>query len=355
MTKKKIQKKIESKILNSFEDEYYADYFSKLVMFSSKGTNSNARELGIRLEQSDGVNAPYLSVRTMLQAGYSVDLDYSVNAGKAATAFKHLQVAKGRKKNEAMDRPEKIKKIYSDVTQSRLEIGTESIDDRLAQVLVPKDGRYISLTPLFSSGLASQLSDEISKLPEGHFVSRARIDKGGSRPNNIGGLIFKTNRPMFFQAPSENPEVKRAYRVFHNGIPLYSVDREIKKFLRKLDSELVSSRDRRKVSTLETRNSEKNWLHRLVLILKYEVDDSQRLISEFGPRNPESTCSQRLSDIQKYLLDPECRNKGWERTVSEFLADRIGNFIVGEKINRLTQTSTGAFSTILENRIRELF
>ena len=61
--------------------EELSDIASIAVHFSNKVTNSNIPGGGVRLGAEDALELPFISARTLLAAGYPLDVEYTVNNG----------------------------------------------------------------------------------------------------------------------------------------------------------------------------------------------------------------------------------------------------------------------------------
>lgn len=121
-----------------------------LIDFSSKLVNSNS-SIGIRLSSGAVLELPYLSARTCLAAGLSLPLDTASGAkdvGKVSALYKTLEEGEEEEKAE-------IEAALKEIRKTGFATGTESIDRRIRQLLIPKDvsSGYVSLSPMTSIGL----------------------------------------------------------------------------------------------------------------------------------------------------------------------------------------------------------
>lgn len=218
--------------------EYHAAT-GKLIHFTSKTVNSNAALVGIRLGNSAALDAPYVSLRTLLGEGVAFPLDYAEGGAACAGIVKQINaiIANGADAQAATE--EERNAVAEGVTMAQASpysVGTEHVDHRLRQILVPKDdahGAYVSLTPITAgglcahfftkeTGLVSQHNEQVSADKDGtrRKVRQAQFGIGGSNPQNIGSLVRSMQRPLFVAAPRGVGSAKEAFALYHNGVTL---------------------------------------------------------------------------------------------------------------------------------------
>ena len=179
-----------------------------LIDFSSKLVNSNS-SVGIRLSSGAALELPYLSARTCLAAGLSLQLDTASGAkdvGKVSALYKTLEEGEEEEKAE-------IEAALKEIRKTEFATGTKSIDRRIRQLLIPRDvpSGYVSLSPLPSIGLSVLLlgtvtrhnQDVFSKKKEGIKIRRAHLALGGANPQNLGYAASKKaiQYPIFLSTP----------------------------------------------------------------------------------------------------------------------------------------------------------
>ena len=180
-----------------------------LIDFSSKLVNSNS-SIGIRLSSGAVLELPYLSARTCLAAGLSLPLDTASGAkdvGKVSALYKTLEEGEEEEKAE-------IEAALKEIRKTGFATGTESIDRRIRQLLIPKDvsSGYVSLSPMKSIGLCVLVLEAVTKHNHDIFseknrigikIRRAHLAFGGSNPHNLGHFASKrmVQHPVFLSAP----------------------------------------------------------------------------------------------------------------------------------------------------------
>lgn len=140
-----------------------------LIDFSSKLVNSNS-SIGIRLSSGAVLELPYLSARTCLAAGLSLPLDTASGAkdvGKVSALYKTLEEGEEEEKAE-------IEAALKEIRKTGFATGTESIDRRIRQLLIPKDvsSGYVSLSPMTSIGLCVLVLEAVTKHNHDIFQKR---------------------------------------------------------------------------------------------------------------------------------------------------------------------------------------
>lgn len=213
-------------------DDIYQLALADSVHVSLKTINSNIAKGGIRIAQEQALDLPYISARTLLSDDILIPTDYQANAGKTATIFK---VVKAAQLNE--DLTEADDEFRNNVVALKLQLktafsrrfaaGLEHIDIRMRQLLMPKNGQYISISPLTAAGLNHLLNVEVDQLKE-QRKSEAKDSKlkniqtavfgiGGSNPQNVGSLVRAMQRPIVMNAPRLDTKDRLAFQYFYKG------------------------------------------------------------------------------------------------------------------------------------------
>ena len=181
----------------SLKLEEYESSFRGAVHFSFKTVNSNASAGGVRLDAADALSLPYVSARTLLAQGISCMTDYTKNAGRIATHFKHAKQArmaasgmvpkKQADKDDAPDLvPDELEAVgdaLARCTQGRLEDGCDAfLDPRLRQLLLPCTDEagavsYRSVTPLTAGGLCQIVRAHVAVSNEANKLGREEWQK----------------------------------------------------------------------------------------------------------------------------------------------------------------------------------
>lgn len=219
-------------MLKDTGENIYQQALAESVHFSLKTTNSNIEKGGIRLAQSQALDLPYISARTLLADDLLVPTDYQANAGKTATIFKAVKAAQlNEDLSEAEDEFKRnataLKPHLKTAFSQPFSAGLDNIDIRMRQLLIPKDGGYRSISPLSAAGVNILLNAEVDALKEQRKIAgkdsklkniqTAVFGIGGSNPQNVGSLVRAMQRPIVLTSPSLEPETRLAFQYFYKG------------------------------------------------------------------------------------------------------------------------------------------
>jgi hypothetical protein len=224
----------------------FAQIASSTGHISSKTVNTNVLS-GVRYAAEDAVRLPYVSVRSMLAVpGTPMELlDYQGNAALSRYAKKLLGIVdagpqslkekSGNKPtgaqadliNEKSQIPDCTREDKEGLRHRALIGDQEEVNARLRQVLLPlPDGRYVSVTPLESSGLGALLHSRIkpyldpeNKIPGWRRPKLASMPIGGTKPQNVG-IRVRDMVCLFVKTPNANSEIRSAVRAAFNGVRL---------------------------------------------------------------------------------------------------------------------------------------
>ena len=104
---------------------------------------------------------------------------------------------------------------------SSASVGTNFIDPRLRQLVWPTGDEaapWVALTPLQSSGLSEMIRARVRAESEtGVNRSNAIFGIGGSNPQNVGRYVRSMQRPLVFNGPKENKDIRQAYALHFKG------------------------------------------------------------------------------------------------------------------------------------------
>ncbi len=267
------------KAWKSYPPEAYSSAVADLVHFSSKTVNSNAALVGIRLSPDETLDAPYVAARTLLARGVSLALDYGRGGAAVAGICKQINAVLHNEAFAGQASPEErtaIDEAMKKAKASAFQVGTDYVDHRLRQILIPREdaeGGYVSLTPITAGGVCELLFDKNNGLVTRHNAAyeeerkksgkddpsaenrkrtvepaketseessadrdkgenteklsvrkrklrQARFGIGGSNPQNVGGLVRAMQEPLFLDAPHGSNTVRTAYFLYYKGISL---------------------------------------------------------------------------------------------------------------------------------------
>lgn len=205
----------------------YAQTISEFVHFSFKTTNSNATSGGIRVGPDKGLDLPYVSARTLIQAGYVIPLDYAANGGKTALIAKQVNAFEAGK--AAPGRPDEARAIQDAMRDARTtggEVNADFVSLRLRQLLLPRDGAYVAVTPLGASGLCQIIKNridshnEVARETGRHRLTRAFLGIGGANPQNVGALVRDMQQPLVSFPPQARGDLREVFGTYYRGISL---------------------------------------------------------------------------------------------------------------------------------------
>jgi hypothetical protein len=352
----------------SFATPVYRAQAAQLVHESFKLTNSNAPNGGVRLGKDDVLDLPYLSARTLLKHGLS--LDYVSNAGKTAKIAKQIRQAFSRTDQEAAQ----IREVFEAETRDRLEIGTAEVSRYQRQILIPMVGTYVAMTPLSAAGVAEKLSAAVrthndavkqawkqAKTPEDRAaITVRRIDLaifglGGSNPQNVGGLVRNMQRPLVFRAPTAQVTVKRTLALHYRGIAL-RFDRELMCGLRGWWNDAKAAAGGQSPADLQSRQTLQVFVERQVRELQARAAHTRELLQANSERLPHGAdlVADGVSPEIRGLIDPTLRARGWGRAFAQLVAANIANHPFGDDKGVLDfdQADIDTIADIIEGYVR---
>ncbi|HRQ14444.1 MAG TPA: hypothetical protein PK205_14170 [Promineifilum sp.] len=324
----------------SLPHELYAATCAELVTFSHKTVNSNAPAGGIRLAPEQGLKLRYVSARTLLGAGEVPALDYPANAGKTAKAVKQLNQLREGSATAPADEAKRILATLAEATSRGTQISTDKVSLRARQLLLPKEGGYVAVTPLTAGGvnrkLRAQVRQHNDRLREAPDDTRRRIPVavfglGGSKPQNVGSLARDMQRPLVFFAPTENRQVKAILALHFQGMrirlpgPLLSGFRDWCADSRRRHGGLIPT-------DMTTRDEEIVHIRDIAwTVLAQGEVARQRLLAhrELLPAGGSPLVSAEAAPLNRGLVDPELRDKDWPRTFAQQLAGLIADHRFG--------------------------
>lgn len=350
-------------MLKDTGENIYQQALAESVHFSLKTTNSNIEKGGIRLAQSQALDLPYISARTLLADDLLVPTDYQANAGKTATIFKAVKAAQLNedlseaedefKRNAAALKPH-LKTAFSQPFSA----GLDNIDIRMRQLLIPKDGGYCSISPLSAAGVNLLLNAEVDALKEQHKIAgknsklkniqTAVFGIGGSNPQNVGSLVRAMQRPIVLASPSLKPETRMAFQYFYKGfdyeISNAYINHEMYIELTDYASKLIEQQKLSKAlgfhdagvyapfSTMEKRGEELSTIRKLlddvlaqgqhILAILKTVEDQLPIHNALERKSFWS--HPRVSTLAQGLINPELQQfDDWKILFADDLAARI--------------------------------
>lgn len=396
--------------------EDYEQSLAESVHFSVKTINTNIDKGGIRLSQDQALDLPYISARTLLADGLRIPTDYTANAGKTATHFKVIKAAmtddavvdtKGNPDPELQLIADALTPSIEQLFDAPYQSGLEHINPRMRQLLIPKDGSYISLSPITAAGVNYWLNDEIDAIKaqqknnenDKRFRSpiTAVFGIGGANPQNAGSLIRAMQRPIYLSAPTANEEVSQAFRLFYQGFDYYiphkiTIDKALTpaliKWVHLIKKDLkTTAQDPRQPwqeegifaskTDLSRRNAELAFLRQIVRNVLAQGKKAKQTLEHAKDKLPQITdlladednpnLDKPLKQLTPLLhpsvdlaiqglIDPTLRDEGWLQVFSKHLARQIvrQNYEVEGQSELVSFPIDDSAQGFLARRIREL-
>ncbi len=318
MAKNKPEKK---KSWKPFSPEIYSKTIAGLIHFSAKTVNSNTPAYGVRLGAEDYLDLPYVAVSTM-NAG-SVPADYDKNAGPIATIVAQVSAVI----EDRLDDFESVPQADVDairaaqpVLQTRFELPSSRVGMRLRQVIVQDEtGADVALTPLqcagFSVVLESRIEEELNSQTGGQHLRRSRgyLGTGGANPQNVGRHVRSMMSPLWFDAPAENMEIRKAFATHFRGISLRAPAPIVSEYYEWRQA-LLRAHHGIMPSDMDLRGRETEFLRRIVdSILKRGAEASALLDRHVDHMPGAVKTSKTMDSAMRGLLEPSFRNIQWAR------------------------------------------
>jgi hypothetical protein len=309
---------------------------SKGVHYSSKPVNTNASASGVRLARDDKPEIPFVCYATL-----NVDrrvTTYIEGGAPAAGPFNQASsVIEGIVDEQyAGCSAEQRRQVLEEaqVLDSAFVLGGDLVDARLRQIFIPVAGEEpVLLTPLHSPPFSGELKRRTDAEKAAHFDEQSRsstmlqrriaiLGIGGANNQNVGRNIYPMTRPLVFDAPRENPALRKAFAVHHKGLDLQQLLPKDKV------QELITWRAKNRAdsgaieSTMETRAEEEQMLRSIARLALHRAKSVTDEINAIGDALP-SRASRELSEMQQGLLDPTLRKKEWPRIFAAELITAI--------------------------------
>lgn len=338
----------------------FAEIVGKTGHISSKTVNTNVFT-SVRYGPDDAAPLPYVSARSMLAVpGLSMELmDYQGNAALSRYAKKLLgidDVSSENIKKKSVSKlaaaaptgPVKEKLLIPDCTptdqeglQHRALIGEQDeVNARLRQVLLPlSDGRYVSVTPLESSGLSALLRSRIrplidpdpdQKIQRWRKPLLASMPIGGSKPQNVG-IRVRDMACLFVKTPTANFAVQSAIRAAFNGIRVlpavtllheWRKSGQLAKVCAGLDNMTEKALFAESVQPLVRNLLERASVASIQvhgLLESQSADDREEAWAEI---------EARLGFVQSGFLKPEMRSPRWGERSAWAITNAIDNWLI---------------------------
>jgi hypothetical protein len=301
---------------------------SQGVHHSAKLTNSNAPAAGVRLARERRLDLPYVAVSTVAQSR----LDYLKNTGSTATVWAQINRAAAGDAAEAA--PAELAAIETALgdTDSPYEVGTDAVHKRLRQiVLQDAEGADFALSPLNSAGLSAVVDERLrserqaaeqawadqAKNPRLKPLQRRRafLGLGGANPQNVGGLVRHTQRPLFFSAPREDRELRAALALYHRGYSVLPSRPRVQAYA-EWRAALILRHGGVMPSDAVARDHEAAFLADYGRLLVSRADDAATRIRRHVIEDGEPLFADSVPKDVAALADADARYPGWARDLA---------------------------------------
>lgn len=340
----------------------YAQAIGEMVDHSFKIVHSAILGGGVRVSSDKGVKLPYVSVRMLLGHDVPVLTD---QFGKGPTAIRiHQQitaVAEGLADHAPADDVAWIQQLLDGARKTTF-VKCKSLSPRLRQILLPTDQGYLSVTPLSSAGVAVQIASGIKALSDQvaeqskkkdapstlRKIRRGSTPFGGSKPFNVGNLVYKISQPMVGAFPIADNELRHAISVFYTGCTSLGLPSSLvnsyTKWRNNASGETYSNATMRDEHRAFLKRFTKHWLS--------IGQDARDLLLEHRDDLPsqDQLCSPNLSAFHRGLIQPDLRDSNWIYAFASRLAHHVSKL---EKDNdrrfEYTQTEINDMSTIVRS------
>lgn len=286
------------------------------VHYSFKTVNSNAPQGGIRLSVERALSIPYLCGRSALSGGISVDYQ-----GNAANSGIFKQIAWVKEDNENCDIPAEdaafIRSEILPLMEGDAEFNTDCLDARMVQILLPRNGSYVSITPITAAGFAEKINaavsghNDLAKTEKENVradkltlrrIAQGFIGIGGIKSLNVGRLAGEMTTPIYFDAPKEQLGLKRAFAIYHKGIDI--------KIPAHLINEYVEMRSGWLKVGMNERYQESGIFVRMAEAVLSEAKKATDILNLYAEKTG-GGLSENVDPIIAELLFPESRSKSW--------------------------------------------
>ncbi|MGF6489166.1 hypothetical protein [Pseudomonas frederiksbergensis] len=319
----------------------YRQAIGSLVHQSFKTVNTNAAAGGVRIPRESGLKLPYVSARALIGAGVDIHMDRYETAGSAIIYGQIDEVDGGRTKGVPAHDRILIRNELNKVRFVGLVAKGEHVSPRLRQILLPKNGGYVAITPMSCAGVSREIRAALSAhidafMEEGkdpsrksertlRYIQTARFPIGGGNPRNAGGLAYVMQAPLLADAPRPYGGLREAFSLHFNGflqVPL-SVALMIQYI------EWRASVKQRTETNLEVRNQHRAFMCRFARAALQAGSSAQNTLHGHVDKLPVSESltgslvSVDASAWSRGLIDPTCRGKGWADEMASILAHAI--------------------------------
>ncbi len=333
MPSEKPKKKKPKKKWKQFTPTVYKETISQLAHFSAKTVNSNTPAFGVRIGVDDRIDIPYVAVSAMNMI--TIPVDYEKNAGSVATVVAQVSAVVEKGLQEYEDPPSVDVDAISSAAVSlkkRYETPLRLVGMRLRQIIVQdENGDNIALTPLHSAGFSKKLEERLEAEQErekelnGSYRRRPRgfLGTGGANPQNVGRHTRSMQRPLWFNAPHENADIRKTFAIHYRGIRLALPQRILADF-HKWRHGLLARHLGTMPSDQDLRDKEKEFLLLMVESVTSRAAMNSLLLNKHSGLLPGGELtSASMNSLMRGLLDTDLRDRNWKRDFAKAMHLKI--------------------------------
>lgn len=318
------------KVWKAFSTDTYEAALRTSVHFSAKTVNSNTPAFGVRLGTHDRIDLPYVGVSTTRTP---TPVDYAKQVGAVATVMAQASaVLDERLHDYEAPLAEDVAAIRTaaGLLETHYETASTSVGVRLRQIIVQDaEGQDIVLTPLQSAGFSElvnrRLEEEYARSDGTAYRKRGVLGIGGANPQNVARYARAMQRPLWFRAPTEQADMRKAYALHYQGLRVeFPKDRLMDYYHWR--RALVEAHGGVMPSGLHEREHEKQQLQFLVGTVMARADEARALLEQYRDKLPgRALVDGALPVWQRGLLDPSARGAAWKRCCVHELHNRLLN------------------------------
>ena len=364
--------------------ERYDKEINELVHFSAKPINTNAEAVGIRLTRDAALNLPYLSLRTLLDDGVDLLMDYPKDGTKVGIVGQINAIAtkNSRAQNASEKENEVVNAGLNAARNKKFSIGTEFVDHRLRQILVPKEDEadgYVAITPLAANGLCFLLSDSKQGLIAQHNdtikdsqvstirkLQQAFLKVGGTKTQNVGSLGTSVQRPLMVDAPRSSGTVREAFARYYKGIALNvhepgPFQETVANYVH-FREDILPNPD---ATNMRNREQEERLIAEIARAVLEIGEGSHEILTQYADVLPQNApipntepveyalVAPNVTPVIRGLLDARLRNKDWPRAIAKFtVTQMLAADREGKRLFMLDSAARAHLESLLEEDFR---
>lgn len=311
---------------------------------SSKSVNSNASAVGVRLDPADRLPLPFVAVSTLDAA--KVPVDYVMGATEAGPLKQITSVLDGTYGEFFTEvSPEQVSMIEGmrGTMLSAASVGTNFIDPRLRQLVWPTGDEaspWVALTPLQSSGLSERIRERLVMESEAHinpstgrtliYRPKAVFGIGGSNPQNVGRYVRSMQRPLVFNGPKENKDIRQAYALHFKGHLrglAFAVPKKETLAFALWRRALQEANGGSMPSNAAIRQQERDHIQAIASASMSAAAAARRILEQHQEKEEwDGLTVATMDSFLRSLIDPELRDRNFKRTFAQKLIRSIERF-----------------------------